>query len=131
MALGYAVGSFDLLNVRDLDVISQASARCSRLVLGVHTDEAASALYGRRPVVPLVERIALLQHVRGVHEVVVHEESEVATTADLVFLVDPADAPGLPAAAELLVPRRDTASHVLRAALSGGAAAGSGAEAVA
>lgn len=130
MTIGYAVGSFDLLNVRDLDVIRQASDRCTRLVLGVHTDEAAEALDGRRPVVPLVERVGLLRHVRGVDEVVVHEESAAAAGADVVFGVDPADLADLPADAELLLPRRDTASAVLRAAL-GGSAEASGAEAVA
>jgi len=130
MVIGYAVGSFDLLNVRDLDVIAQAGERCSSLLLGVLTDDAAEALHGRRPVVPLVERMALLEHVRGVAEVVVHDV-DVATRADLLFVTSPAAAVLLPEPVELLVPRRDTASPMLRAALSIGSGRDAGVEAVA
>jgi len=61
-----------MLNVADLDLIDQARRRCDRLVVGVHSDELVLATLGRRPVVPLVERVALLRRVRGVDEVVVH-----------------------------------------------------------
>ena len=39
MSVGYLADSFDLINVRDLDLIAQARARCARLVVGVFTDE--------------------------------------------------------------------------------------------
>ena len=73
MSVGYLADSFDLINVRDLDLIAQARARCTRLVVGVFTDEHAEWLFGRRPVVPLSERMAVLRHVRGVDEVVAHD----------------------------------------------------------
>lgn len=72
MTIGYLASSFDMINVRDLDVIAQANALCTRLVVGVFTDEFAEDQHGRRPVVPLSERVALLQHIRGVDRVVVH-----------------------------------------------------------
>lgn len=73
MSVGYLADAFDLINVRDLDLIAQAHRRCSRLILGVFTDEYAEQTSGRRPVIPLAERMAILEHVRGVAGVVPHE----------------------------------------------------------
>ncbi|WP_375431113.1 adenylyltransferase/cytidyltransferase family protein [uncultured Friedmanniella sp.] len=114
MVIGYLLGTFDLLNVGDLDVLAQARLRCSHLVVGVHTDDAVAAVAGRPPVVPLNERLALLSHVRGVDQVVVHEQSATAATADVVLTVD---GEGLLPAAEVLSPRRCSASATLRRAL--------------
>ncbi|WP_375426348.1 adenylyltransferase/cytidyltransferase family protein [uncultured Friedmanniella sp.] len=119
MVVGYLLGTFDMLNIADLDVIAQARSRSSRLVLGVHTDEAARLLAGLPPVVPLEERLTLLRHVRGVDEVVVHEQTEAAASAAAVFTVRADD--GGPDA-ELLTPRRVSTSAVLRRALEPGAA---------
>lgn len=72
MPTGYVVGAFDMLNVRDIDVISQVRERCARIVVGVLDDDEVQRLYGRPPVVPLTERLQLVEHVRGVDTVVVH-----------------------------------------------------------
>lgn len=119
MTIGYLSDSFDLLNVRDLDLIAQAGARCTHLVLGVHTDAYAAELSGRPPVVPLDERMTLLGHVRGVAEVVAHDAGS-APTADLHFVA--ADAPGPEdtadaTSAEVLTPGRVTTSTMLQLAL--------------
>lgn len=85
MTYGYLACSFDLLNVRHLDLIAQASTSCDRLVVGVLTDEHAEALHGRRPVVPLRERLDLIRHVRSVAEVIVHTESALERGFDALF----------------------------------------------
>src|SRR3712207_6092127 len=114
MSVGYLRASFDLLNVRDLDLVEQARGRCSRLVAAVHTDAYALGLSGRSPVVPLEERIALLRHVRGVDDVLAFDASTELPDDALQFVVA-----GVPDAAEAqtLTPRRDTASTMLRLAL--------------
>ncbi len=116
MTVGYLADVFDLLNVRDLDVIAQADARCSRLVVGVYTDEYAEDVFGRRPVVPLAERIALLTHVRGVHRVVVHQADDQISATGPVFVAADRDAE-LTERTQLITPRWHTASAVLRNAL--------------
>ena len=109
--------SFDLLNVRNLDVIAQAGSHCTELVVGVFTDELVEDLTGRPPVVPLGERLALVQHVRGVQEAVVHEpERARGLGADVVFAVVDEPAPAV-ADAVALTPARETSSAALRAAL--------------
>jgi cytidyltransferase-like protein len=119
MVVGYLLGTFDLLNVADLDVIAQARSRCSHLVVAVHTDEGASRLNGMPPVVPLDERLALLGHVRGVDEVVVHEQADRLPSGAVVLSAGFDDA--LPDA-EPLTPVRTTTSAVLRRALDPSAA---------
>jgi hypothetical protein len=70
MSVGYFADSFDVLNVRDLDLIAHARELCSRLLVGVFTDDYVERLRGRRPVVPLDERMALMQHIGGAADVV-------------------------------------------------------------
>ena len=118
MSVGYLADSFDLINVRDLDLIAQARARCTRLVVGVFTDEYAERVFGRRPVVPLSERIAVLRHVRGMDEVVAHHDgSDARCGGRFLFAAD--DAPrDLADRAIWLTPRRRSESVVLRNALA-------------
>lgn len=70
--LGYLGSTFDLLNVRDLDLIEQAAARCDYLVVGVFTDDLVEERSGRRPIVPIDERVRLVAGLRGVGEARVH-----------------------------------------------------------
>ena len=119
MRVGYLAHSFDLLNIADLDLIAQARARCTRLVAGVLSDELVENLYGRPPVVPLSERMALVEHVRGIDEVLAHGAEQTPSLADDVELFFAADH-----SAALLSPRalplaadRETASAAVRDAL--------------
>lgn len=114
---GYLASAFDLVNVRDLDLIRQARALCSRLVVGVFTDEFVEQVTGRAPVVPYEERRALVARFRGVDEAVAHAgEVDLAGHA-VVFAI--AGAPGSPAPqrAVRLIAGRESASPVLRDAL--------------
>lgn len=72
----YLASSFDLLNVADLDLIDQARGRCDRLTVGVFSDQYVERTTGRKPVVSIEERTALLRCVRGVDQVVVHDEAD-------------------------------------------------------
>jgi len=57
-------------------------------IVGVHSDELVTQLTGRAPVVPLSERLALVAHVRGVDEVLVHEAGSGPADPDTVLFVD-------------------------------------------
>lgn len=120
MGVGYLTHGFDLLNVRDLDVIGQAQQGCSALVVGVVSDELFEQRYGRPPVVPFSERLAVVSRVRGVHAAVAQTgpgvpeglQPEVvwAVAGEPALLDEPTPRP--------LTARRETSSGVLRAALS-------------
>ncbi len=116
MSLGYLACSFDLLNVGHLDLIAQARQLCDRLIVGVYTDEAIERADGRPPVTPLAERTALIGHVRGVDEVVVHDAVPVRGAEATLVLVDDDGAHPIVVRELVLAPRRKTTSPVLLAA---------------
>jgi cytidyltransferase-like protein len=117
--VGYLAGAFDLINVGDLDVISQARTRCTQLVVGVLSDETILKLTGRPPVVPLVERLALVQHLRGVDEVLVHDELDPSQFRDATAVFSALNGTAFFGDREpvLLTPIRRTASATLRRVL--------------
>lgn len=118
LTVGYLPLSCDLLNVRDLDLVGQARACCSRLVVGVLSDDLVLRLHGRRPVVPCGERLQLAAHLRGVAEAVRHDDEAAELAGDvLVFAVAGEPVVTTARAPWLLVPRRETTSPVLREAL--------------
>lgn len=117
MTVGYLADCFDLLNVRDLDLITQAGERVDRLVVGVYSDDFAQRVLGRRPVVPEQERSALVTHVRGVHQVVVHAGDATPDGVDRVFVAADRSETAGAGPVEVLELRRQSASPQLRAAL--------------
>lgn len=68
--VGYTAGVFDMFHMGHLNLFRAASERCGLLIAGVTTDELALQQRGERPVIPLIERMALVQHVRYVDHVV-------------------------------------------------------------
>jgi glycerol-3-phosphate cytidylyltransferase len=58
--IGYAPGVYDMFHVGHLNILRQAAARCDRLIAGVVSDEMALLAKGRRPVVPLAERMEIV-----------------------------------------------------------------------
>ena len=68
--VGYAPGVYDLFHVGHLNVLRHASTLCDHLIAGVVSDEMAARAKGRRPVVPLAERLEIVRSVRFVDEAV-------------------------------------------------------------
>ena len=68
--VGYASGVFDMFHVGHLNILRRARLDCDYLIAGVVTDEVVEQIKGRRPVVPLFERMEIVQSVRFVDEVV-------------------------------------------------------------
>ncbi|WP_071606388.1 adenylyltransferase/cytidyltransferase family protein [Luteipulveratus halotolerans] len=69
--VGYAPGVYDLFHIGHLNVLRRARERCDHLIAGVVSDEMAEQAKGRRPVVPLAERLEIVQHISFVDEAVV------------------------------------------------------------
>lgn len=68
--VGYAPGVYDLFHIGHLNVLRHASELCDELVAGVVSDEMALLAKGARPVVPLDERLQIVQGVRYVSRAV-------------------------------------------------------------
>lgn len=68
--VGYVPGGFDLFHIGHLNILRAAAQRCDILVAGVATDESLFQMKNRRPVIPLVERMAIVQAIECVDRAV-------------------------------------------------------------
>ena len=76
--VGYIPGVYDLFHVGHLNILRNARAQCDYLIAGVVSDERAEAVKGRRPVIPLDERLEIVASVGLVDEVVVDDSTDKA-----------------------------------------------------
>jgi glycerol-3-phosphate cytidylyltransferase len=71
--VGYAPGVYDMFHIGHLNILRRARLDCDYLIAGVVTDETAESAKGRRPVVPLSERLEIVSAIRFVDEAVADE----------------------------------------------------------
>lgn len=67
--VGYVPGVYDMFHIGHLNMLRQARQHCEVLIAGAVSDEKAFAAKGKLPVVPLVERLEILQHCSLVDQV--------------------------------------------------------------
>ncbi len=67
--IGYAPGAYDLFHVGHLNILRNAKQHCDILIAGVVSDEMLELTKGRRPVVPLAERMEIVSHISFVDQV--------------------------------------------------------------
>lgn len=68
--VGYVPGSFDLFHIGHLNLIRRSKELCEHLIVGVCSDELIEVYKGRRPYVPLSERMEIVSAIKYVDEVV-------------------------------------------------------------
>ena len=84
--VGYASGVFDMFHVGHLNILRSARSHCETLVVGVASDEYVLDLKGRAPVIPLVERLEIIESVGIVDEVIIdHAEDKRLAHAERPF----------------------------------------------
>jgi glycerol-3-phosphate cytidylyltransferase len=76
ITVGYAPGVYDLFHIGHLNILRNARRQCDFLIAGVVSDELAERAKGKAPVVPLVERLEIVQHVTFVDQVAVEDVPE-------------------------------------------------------
>ena len=59
-----------MFHIGHLNILKHARSQCDHLIVGVTSDELAESRKGRRPIVPLLERMEIVQNVRYVDDVV-------------------------------------------------------------
>ncbi|GAA4983615.1 adenylyltransferase/cytidyltransferase family protein [Kineococcus glutinatus] len=67
---GYVPGVYDMFHIGHLNILRRARPQCDELVVGAVTDEVVERTKGRRPVVPLAERMDILASLSIVDAVV-------------------------------------------------------------
>jgi glycerol-3-phosphate cytidylyltransferase len=73
--IGYAPGVYDMFHVGHLNILRNARLACDYLIAGVVSDDLAIRAKGRRPVIPLAERLEIVRHVRFVDDAVEEDVS--------------------------------------------------------
>ncbi|WP_121442770.1 adenylyltransferase/cytidyltransferase family protein [Alkalispirillum mobile] len=68
--IGYTTGVYDLFHIGHLNLLKRAKLECDYLIVGVTTDELSESRKGKRPIIPFVERMEIVEHIRFVDEVV-------------------------------------------------------------
>ena len=68
--IGYTTGVFDMFHVGHLNILKNAKERCEHLIVGVSTDELVKSYKHKTPVIPFEERLAIVESIRYVDEVV-------------------------------------------------------------
>lgn len=68
--VGYVPGAWDMFHVGHLNILKRARQYCDYLIVGVVTDEAMSATKHKGPIVPFEERVAIVESVGIVDQVV-------------------------------------------------------------
>lgn len=69
--IGYTTGVFDMFHIGHLNLLNNAKERCEKLIVGVSTDEVVEKYKHKKPIIPLHERMAIVQALKCVDEVVV------------------------------------------------------------
>lgn len=68
--IGYTTGVYDLFHVGHLNILKKAKEQCDYLIVGVSTDEVVKSYKHKTPIVPFEERVAIVEAIRYVDEVV-------------------------------------------------------------
>ena len=69
MIIGYAAGAYDLFHYGHLEILRKAKENCDYLIAGVVHYDVLEVTKGRRPVIPIEERAAIVSHIDYVDEV--------------------------------------------------------------
>lgn len=68
--VGYTTGVFDMFHIGHLNILKRAKEKCDYLIVGVSTDELCLSYKHKAPIVPFVERKAIVEAIKYVDEVV-------------------------------------------------------------
>lgn len=61
--IGYAAGAYDLFHIGHLNLLRHARSQCDFLIAGVVADEMLVLGKGVSPMVPLAERLEIVEHI--------------------------------------------------------------------
>lgn len=75
--VGYTAGVYDMFHIGHLNVIRNAKERCDYLIVGVSTDEVVEQNKNKKPIIPFVERAAIVEAIKYVDKVIPQERYDI------------------------------------------------------
>ena len=70
MIIGYTTGVYDMFHIGHLNILRRAKEQCDYLIVGVSTDELVQHDKHKTPIIPLAERMKIVEAIRYVDKVV-------------------------------------------------------------
>ncbi len=74
--IGYTTGVFDMFHIGHLNILRRAKEQCEFLIVGVSTDEVVESYKHHLPVIPYVDRAAIVEAIQYVDKVVPQESMD-------------------------------------------------------
>lgn len=74
--IGYTTGVYDMFHIGHLNILQRAKAQCEYLIVGVTTDALCYERKKKYPIICEAERIAIVQELRCVDQVVRQENMD-------------------------------------------------------
>jgi len=68
--IGYTTGVFDLFHIGHLNILRRAKEMCDSLIVGFSADELVCKYKNKKPVIPYIERVAIVEAIKYVDKVV-------------------------------------------------------------
>lgn len=68
--VGYTTGVFDLFHVGHLNILRRAKEQCDYLIVGVNTDDLVMQYKNKKPIIPQLERMEIMESITFVDQVV-------------------------------------------------------------
>lgn len=74
--IGYTTGVYDLFHQGHLNFLINAKKYCDKLIVGVTSDELSINFKGKKPIIPLNERLEIIKSIKYVDEAVPQESMD-------------------------------------------------------
>ena len=68
--VGYTTGVFDMFHIGHLNILRRAKEQCDYLIVGVSTDDLVREYKHHDPIIPFVERLAIVEAIKYVDRAV-------------------------------------------------------------
>ena len=69
--IGFTQGAFDMFHIGHLNLIKNAKAQCKYLIVGINSDELIKSYKSKEAIIPISERMAIVEAIKYVDEVVI------------------------------------------------------------
>ena len=80
----YTAGVYDMFHIGHLNVIRNAKERCDYLIVGVSTDEVVEQNKNQKPIIPFVDRAAIVEAIKYVDKVIPQKRYDIEGKIEIV-----------------------------------------------